>query len=84
MILFHASVEILHVADDDRPAMGFVIPSDRGRIGPTAGDRDRGGDSVTADRLGENARGRLLIALLREEAMDSLPPLIDGTIEVGP
>jgi hypothetical protein len=72
MILFHPIVETLDLADDDHCAVFLVVPSDGGRIGLAPIDSDLLGGAMATNRLGEEAIGGLLVALLRAEKTDGL------------
>src|SRR5215216_4375485 len=82
MILLHAIVEILDLADGDRGAVLLVVALDGRFIGRAAVNGDLLRHAVAADRLGQEAFGRLLVALLREEKVNRLPHFIDSTIEI--
>jgi hypothetical protein len=58
-----------------------VAPNGRG-IGLAPIDGDRLGDTMATDRLGEEGRGRMLVALRREQEIDGLAILIHRAIEV--
>jgi hypothetical protein len=60
----------------------LIVPPNGGGIGLTAIDGDRLGHAVPADGFGEEACGRLLVALLRQEEINGLATLIDGAIEI--
>ena len=80
MILLHEVVEILALLDGDGGSMLLVVaPNGRG-IDLAPIDGDRLGDTMATGRLGEEARGRLLVALRREQEIDgsghSDPPRI--------
>jgi hypothetical protein len=82
MILLHEVFEILALLDGDGGSMLLVVaPNGRG-IGLAPTDGDRPGDTMATDRLGEEARGRLLVAQRREQEIDGLATLIHRAIEV--
>jgi hypothetical protein len=66
MVLLHQIIEILHLADDERGAMLFVIALDGDCIGLTAVNGDLLRPARTADRLPQKPQRRLLSALLRQ------------------
>src|SRR5262245_53292189 len=84
MILLHNIIEILDLADSDRGAVLLVVALDGRFIGRAAVNGDLLRHAVAADRLGQEAFGRLLVALLREEKVNRLPHFIDSTIEIAP
>jgi hypothetical protein len=55
-----------------------------GGIGLAPINRDLFRRPMTLDGLGEEAPGRLLVALLREQEINGLPHFIDGAIQVPP
>jgi hypothetical protein len=67
MILLHNIVEILNLADGDRDTVLLVVALDGRFIGRAAINGDLLRHAVAADRLGQEAFGCLLVALLREE-----------------
>src|SRR5262249_28580860 len=81
---FHHVVEILHLADGNCRAMFLIVALDRGFIGRTPVDGDLLRHAVAADRLRQEAFGRLLVALLREEEINRLAVFIHGAIEITP
>src|SRR5207237_9223505 len=83
MKLLHNMVEILHLADGDRGAVRLVIALDGRFIDRAAINADLLRDAVAADRLGQEAFGCLLIALLREETVNRLSHVIVSSIESG-
>jgi hypothetical protein len=82
MILLHGVVEILDRTDGDGGSMLFVVAPNGRSIGLARIDGDRLGDTMATDRLGEEARSRLLVALRREQEIDGLAILIHCAIEV--
>src|SRR5262245_34003246 len=84
MVLFYRMIHILHLPNDDGGAMHFVVPLDRGFIGLAPIDGDRFGDSETTNRLREKAERGLGIPVLREQKVNGLPGLINGSIPVLP
>ena len=66
MVLFHDIIEILDLADGDRGAVLLVVALDGRFIGRTPVDGDLLRHAVAADRLGQEALGGLLVALLRQ------------------
>src|SRR5262245_2633101 len=84
MVLLHNIVEILDLADSDRSAVLLVVALDSRFIGRAAINGDLLRHAVPADRFGQEAFGRLLIALLREEKVNGLPHFIDSPIEIAP
>jgi hypothetical protein len=84
MILCQDSMPLLHLADDARRAVRFVVSPEGGRLGlaPIAGERLR--HAVATNRLGEEARGGALVPLLREEASAGLPGLLPRPLAVRP
>jgi hypothetical protein len=84
MILLHEVVEILDLTDGDGGSMLLVVaPNGRG-IGLAPINGDRLVDTMATDRLGGEARGRLLVALRRAQEIDALATLIHRAIEVAP
>jgi hypothetical protein len=81
---FHHIIEIFHLPDGDRRAVRLVVPPDGTGIGLAPIDGDRLGRAMTADRLGEEAFSRLLVARLREQEINGLAGLIHGAIEIAP
>jgi hypothetical protein len=73
---FHHIIEIFHLPDDDRRAVRLVVPPDDGGIGLAAINRDLLGNAMATNRLGQEARGRPLVPVLREEKVNGLPRLI--------
>ena len=55
-------LQIWHLTDDDRRAMCLIAPPDGGGIGLAPIDGHRLGNAMTTKRLGEEARGRPLVA----------------------
>src|SRR5262245_4450045 len=84
MILLHNVVEILDLTDGDRGAVLLVVALDGRFIGRAAINGDLLWHAVAADRLGQKAFGRLLVAFLREEKVNRLSHFIDSTIEIAP
>ena len=84
MILLHNIVAIRNLADADRGAVLLVIALDGRFIGRAAINGDLLRHAVAADRLGQEAFGRLLVALLREEEINRLAVFIDSAIEIAP
>src|SRR5919199_4324317 len=72
------------LTDDDCRAVLRIVPPDGGGIGLAPVDGDRLRHAMAADGLGEEARSRPLVALLREQEIDRLSGLIDGAIQVIP
>jgi hypothetical protein len=84
MILLHNIVEILNLADGDRGAVLLVVALDGRFIGRATINGDLLRHAVAANRLGQEAFGCLLVALLREEKVNRLSHFIDSTIEIAP
>jgi hypothetical protein len=80
----HEIIQRCHLAHGDRHAVRRVVSSDGGRIGRAPIDGDPVGHVVAADCLGEEARGRLLVPLLRQEKVQGLSHLIHGAIKAAP
>src|SRR4029077_1439570 len=74
-------VEILDVADGDRGVVGLIVALDGGFSGRTPVDGDLLWHAMAADCLGQQALGRLLVPVLREEEVDGLARLVDGALE---
>ena len=55
-------LQIWHLTDDDRRAMCLIVPPNGGGIGLAPIDGNRFGNAVATNRLGEEARGRPLVA----------------------
>jgi hypothetical protein len=72
MVLFHHIIQILHLADADRGTVRFVIPPNGGGIGLAAINGNLLGDTMPADRLGEEAPGRLLVTLVCEQEINGV------------
>src|SRR2546428_98698 len=84
MILLHNIVEILHLADGDRGTVLLVVALDGRFMGRATINGDLLRHAVAADRLGQEAFGGLLVALLGEEKVNRLAHFIDSTIEIAP
>ena len=84
MILFHNIIEIFDLADGDRGAVLRIVALDGRFIGRTPVDRDLLRHAVAADRLGQEALGRLLVPLLRQAGNRSSGRFIHGAIEIIP
>jgi hypothetical protein len=55
-------LRIWHLTDDDRRAMCLIVPPNGGGVGLAPIDGNRFGNDVATKRLGEEARGRPLVA----------------------
>jgi hypothetical protein len=84
MVLFHDIIEILHLANTDCRPVFCVVTANSRSVGLTPINGNLLGHVMPADRLGEKAFGRLLVALLGQEEIDGLAVFIDGTIQVAP
>jgi hypothetical protein len=84
MVLFHHIIQILHLADDDRGVVRFIVSPDGGRIGLAPIDRDLLGHPMAADRLGEEPLGGWLIALGCQQEINGLAALIHRPIPIVP
>jgi hypothetical protein len=72
------------LTDDNRRAVCLIVAPGGGGIGLAPINRDLFRRPMTLDGLGEEAPGRLLVALLREQEINGLPHFIDGAIQVPP
>jgi hypothetical protein len=82
MILLHNIIEVLHLTDGDGGPMLLIVTPDGGGIGLAPIDGDRLRHPMAANGFGEEALGRVLVPLCREEEIDGLPGLIHGAIEI--
>jgi hypothetical protein len=80
MVLLYHIIQIFHLADDDRRAVCLVVAPERRGFRLTSIDGDRLGRAMTADGLGEEARGGPLVAQLREQGIYGLSSLVDGAM----
>jgi hypothetical protein len=69
-----------HLADLNRGIVLLVVTLDGRGIGFTAIDGDRLRHAVPADRLGQEALGRPLIALLRQQKVNGLTVRTSGAM----
>ena len=76
MILFHHIFQLFHRAHGDRGPVLLVVGPDGRGMGLAPVDGDVFGDAVPADRLGQETRGRLLVALLRQQKINGLTVFI--------
>jgi hypothetical protein len=81
---FHHIIEVLHLANDDRRAVHLVVPPDGGRIGLAPLDGDLLRHPMTADRFGQEARGRPPAALFRQQKVNGLAVFIHDAVEIAP
>jgi hypothetical protein len=79
---FHHVGELLHLADRDRGTMLLVVARDGGFMGVTAVNRDRLGDAMPSDGLGQKPFGGLLIVLFCPQEIHGLAGIIHGAIEI--
>jgi hypothetical protein len=84
MSLFHNIVERLDLADGARGAVLGIVARDGRFMGRTAVNRARLRHPMAADRLDEETLGGVLIALLRQQAIQGLARLLDRTIQLVP
>lgn len=81
MILFNNVVAIRDFADFDGGAVLRIVARESRFIGRAPVDGDFLRHAMAAHGPGQASRGRLLVALLREEAIDGLTRLIHGERE---
>src|SRR6185312_633107 len=84
MILLNNVVEVFDLADLDIRIMLLVIAFDRRGVGAALVDRDLLGLAMTADRLAQKAQRRPAVAFGRQQKVNRVAGLVDGSVQVFP
>src|SRR2546428_6706371 len=84
MILLYNMIERLALADVDRRAVRRIVTLDGRFMSCTPVDRDLLRYAVAANRLGQEPLGRLLVPVLRQQAIDGLASFIYSAVEIIP
>jgi hypothetical protein len=81
LILLHDFIEVLHLTEGDGGPMLLIVTPDGGGIGLTPINRHLRRHTIAANGLGQEALGRPLVPLLREEKVSGLAGFVHTPAE---